>query len=57
MTKLAIYALLGILTASITAAFEPAWWVTLLAFWAGACLGLLIALSAAVFDRLTKGRT
>lgn len=54
MTRFAIYLLLGALCATITAAFEPAWYVTLFAFWLGFCGGLLLAFSAAVFDRLTK---
>ena len=55
MTKFAIYLLLGTLCATITAAFEPAWYVTLVAFWLGFCAGLVLALSAAVFDRITQG--
>ena len=53
MTAALRYILIGTLCASITALWQPAWYVTLIAFWAGMCFGLLISLSAAVFDRLT----
>ena len=52
--KLAIYLLLGALCGTITAAFEPTWYVTLAAFWLGFCGGMLLAFCAAVFDRMAK---
>jgi hypothetical protein len=41
------YTLLGILCASITAAFQPAWYITIIALWVGLMLG--IAITCAVF--------
>jgi len=53
MTQALRYIILGTLCASITALWQPAWYVTLIAFWLGMCLGLAITLSAAFFDKLT----
>jgi len=50
MTQAMRYAMFGAVCATITALFQPAWYVTIIAFWLGTFLGLVGSLAVSLFD-------
>lgn len=51
MTDFLRYAVTGALCASVVALFQPAWYVTLIAFWAGVFVGMAGSLIVHLWDR------
>ena len=55
MTQAMRYAMFGAVCATITALFQPAWYVTIIAFWLGTFLGLVGSLAVSLFDKSVDG--
>jgi uncharacterized membrane protein YjjP (DUF1212 family) len=56
MTTALRYIIVGLVCASISALFQPAWYVTVIAFYAGIALGFVGSLAVGVFDYFAKDK-
>lgn len=54
MTQALRYILFGALCASVVALVQPAWYVTLIAFWAGVFVGMAGSLIVHLWDRVQE---
>ena len=54
MTEAMRYIIVGVISASVVAMFNPPWYLTLIAFWCGVLIGFVMSLIIHAWDRIQQ---